>query len=176
MLQAAVDDRLLRSNPCNLKGAAVERSAERPIPRLEQVLALAESIKPDYRLMVLMAGLVGLRRGECFALRVGDLARGPDHWTATIDASIVFVRNEVHHQSPKTMAGVRRLALPSAVSAAVERHLADFDRANRTTSCSSPSERVRRRRSRCGVECGQTLDGIQALTAPSMICAITPAR
>lgn len=128
MLQAAVDDRLLRSNPCNLKGAAVERSAERPIPRLEQVLALAESIKPDYRLTVLMAGLVGLRRGECFALRVGDLERGRDHWTVAINASIVFVRNEVHHQAPKTMAGVRRLALPSAVSAAVERHLADFDR------------------------------------------------
>ena len=128
ILQAAVDDRLLRSNPCNLKGAAVERSAERPIPTLEQVLALAESIEPDYRLMVLMAGLVGLRRGECFALRVGDLERGRDHWTVAIDASIVFVRNEAHHQAPKTTAGVRRLALPSAVSAAVERHLADFDR------------------------------------------------
>ncbi|MEJ7798962.1 MAG: tyrosine-type recombinase/integrase [Ilumatobacter sp.] len=128
ILQAAVDDRLLRSNPCNLKGAAVERSAERPIPTLEQVLALSEVIKPEYRLMVLLAGLVGLRRGECFALRVDDLERGRNHWTVAIDASIVFVRNEAHHQPPKTMAGVRRLALPSAVSAAAEQHLCDFER------------------------------------------------
>jgi integrase len=128
ILQASVDDRLLRSNPCDLKGAAVERSAERPIPTLDQVLALSESIKPEYRLMVLMAGFVGLRRGECFALRVDDFERGLNHWTVAIDASIVFVRNEAHHQAPKTMAGVRRLAIPSAVSAEVEQHFADFDR------------------------------------------------
>jgi integrase len=126
ILQAAVDDRLLRSNPCTLKGAAVERSAERQIPTLEQVLALAEAIKPEYRLMVLMAGLVGLRRGECFALRVDDLERGKDHWTVAIDSSIVFVRDKALHQAPKTMAGVRQLVLPGAVSAVAEGHLVAF--------------------------------------------------
>jgi integrase len=130
ILQVAVDDRLLRSNPCNLKGAAVERSGERSIPTLEQVLSLSEAIKPEYRLMVLMAGLVGLRRGECLALRAESLERGADHWTVVIDSSIVFVRNQAHHQAPKTVAGVRRLALPSAVSVAVEQHLADFDRSD----------------------------------------------
>lgn len=128
ILQAAVDDRLIRSNPCSLKGAAVERSAERPIPTLAQVLALSEAIKPEYRLMVLLAGLVGLRRGECFALRVDHLDRGHDHWTVDIDASIVFVRDKELLQGPKTMAGVRRLALPSAVGAVAERHLAEFSR------------------------------------------------
>jgi integrase len=128
ILQAAVDDRLLRSNPCTLKGAAVERSAERPIPTLEQLLALAEAIKPEYRLMVLMAGLVGLRRGECLALRVDHLEQGKDYWTVAIDASIVFVRDKAHHQAPKTIAGVRRLALPSAVSSVAEHHLTEFSR------------------------------------------------
>lgn len=126
ILQAAVDDRLIRSNPCNLKGAAVERSAERPIPTLKQVLALADVIKPEYKLMVLLAGLVGLRRGECFALRLDHFEQGPGHWTVAIDSSIVFVRNEALHQAPKTAAGVRRLALPSAVNAVAEDHLANF--------------------------------------------------
>ena len=128
ILQAAVDDRMLRSNPCNLNGAAVERSAERSIPTLGQVITLPQVIKPEYRLMVLMAGLVGLRRGECFALRVDDLERGADHWTVAVDASIVFVRDQAHHQAPKTAAGVRRLALPSAVTAIAEQHLVDFGR------------------------------------------------
>ncbi len=78
--------------------------------------------------MVLMAGLVGLRRGESFALRVDDLERGADHWTVVVDASIVFVRDKAIHQAPKTVAGVRRLALPSAVAAVAEQHLADFTR------------------------------------------------
>ncbi len=73
ILEAAVDDRLLRSNPCNLKGAAVERSEERPLLSMDDVIALAEAIKPRYRLMVLFAGPVGLRRGECLALRMSDL-------------------------------------------------------------------------------------------------------
>ena len=75
ILQSAVDERVLRVNPCNLKGAAVERSAERPIISIEDVMALAEAIKPRYRLMVLLAGLVGLRRGECLGVpgrQVGD--------------------------------------------------------------------------------------------------------
>ena len=128
ILQAAVDDRLLRTNPCNLKGAAVERSAERPIPSLDKVLDLAEAIKPEYRLMVLMAGLVGLRRGECFALRVSDLEPDGDHWSVVIDSSIVFVRNQAHRQKPKTMAGVRQLALPHSVGLEVEQHLSEFGR------------------------------------------------
>jgi integrase len=125
ILQAAVDDRLLRSNPCTLKGAAVERSVKRTIPTLAQVLALAEAIKPEHRLL---AGLVGLRRGECFALRVDHLEQSKDHWTVAIDSSIVFVRDKALHQAPKTMAGVRRLALPSAVSVVAEHHLIGFCR------------------------------------------------
>ena len=91
ILQAAVDDRILRSNPCNLKGAAVEHSTERPILSMDDVLALADAIKPRYRLMVLLASLVGLRRGECLALRVSDVVERDGRWTITVGSSIVFV-------------------------------------------------------------------------------------
>jgi integrase len=55
-------------------------------------------------------------------------SRGKDHWTVAIDTSIVFVRDKAHRQAPKTMAGVRRLALPNAVSAVAEHHLTQFSR------------------------------------------------
>ncbi len=91
ILEAAVDDRVLRSNPCNLKGAAVEHSEERPLLSMDDVIALADAIKPRYRLMVLFAGLVGLRRGECFALRVSDVVERDGRSTITVSSSIVFV-------------------------------------------------------------------------------------
>jgi integrase len=126
ILQSAVDDRLLRTNPCNLKGAAVERSKERPILSIDEVMALADAIKPRYRLMVLLAGLVGLRRGECLALRVHDLEQRDGRWRVTVDSSTVYVGGVARRELPKTEAGTRRLALPAAVGAAVEQHVAEF--------------------------------------------------
>lgn len=65
ILQSAVDERVIWANPCNLRGAAVERSAERPIISIDDVMALADVIKPRYGLMVLFAGLVGLHQFRC---------------------------------------------------------------------------------------------------------------
>ena len=126
ILEAAVDDRIIRANPCNLKGAAVERSQERPIPSMDEVLALADAIDPRYRLMVLLAGLVGLRRGECLALQARDVDERDGRWNVTVRSSIVFVKGEPRRELPKTEAGTRRLALPSAVGREVERHLGEF--------------------------------------------------
>ena len=93
---------------------------------MDEVLALADAIDPRYRLMVLLAGLVGLRRGECLALRASDVDKRDERWNVNVGASTVFVRGEPRRQFPKTEAGTRRLALPSAVGKEVERHLADF--------------------------------------------------
>lgn len=126
ILAAAVTDSLLRSNPCSLKGAAVERSAERQIPTFAEVGELAGAIRPEYRLMVLLGALAGLRRGECLALRSRDLVQKDAGWTAMIEGSIVFIKGEPSRQPPKTAAGVRRLALPGVLGDAVEEHLAVF--------------------------------------------------
>ena len=42
ILQTAVDDELIRRNPCRIKGAGNERSPERPTVTIEQVYAIAE--------------------------------------------------------------------------------------------------------------------------------------
>lgn len=73
ILSAAVDDMLLRANPCTLKGVAVERTYERKTPTIAEAMSLVETVKPEYRLMVMFAAVVGLRRGECFGLRRRDL-------------------------------------------------------------------------------------------------------
>jgi integrase len=109
------------------QGAAVEHSEERPLLSMDDVIALADGITPRYRLMVLLAGLVGLRRGECLALRASDVVERDGRSTITVSSSIVFVGGQPRRELPKTDAGTRRLALPSVVGKEVERYIAQFE-------------------------------------------------
>jgi integrase len=72
-LNTAVDDGLIRRNPCRLKGAGQERSPERPTLTIGQVFRLADEIDPRYRALVLLAGFGSLRWGELTALRRRDI-------------------------------------------------------------------------------------------------------
>lgn len=64
VLATAVEDGSIRTNPCNIKGAGQHESDERTVATLEQVFALAETIQPRYRLVVLLATFTSLRYGE----------------------------------------------------------------------------------------------------------------
>jgi len=46
ILGTAVDDGLIRRNPCRIKGAATERAPERPTLTLPQVAAMADAVGP----------------------------------------------------------------------------------------------------------------------------------
>ena len=52
IFSTAVDDGRVHRNPCRIKGADSERTAERPVATVEQVYALAEAIGPQYRTFV----------------------------------------------------------------------------------------------------------------------------
>ena len=56
------DDRLIRRNPCQIKGAGSEHSPERPVLPVPQVYARADAIGPRYRALVLLATFASLRR------------------------------------------------------------------------------------------------------------------
>ena len=73
ILNAAVDDGRITRNPCRIKGADQERSPERPVASVPQVLALAEAVGPRFRVFVLTAALASLRWGELVALRRRDV-------------------------------------------------------------------------------------------------------
>ena len=64
-----VTDELLPRNPCTIRGASAEASAERPVATLGQVYDLANAVPPRYRMLVLLATLCGLRFGELAGLR-----------------------------------------------------------------------------------------------------------
>ena len=73
ILNTAVDEGLIRRNPCRIKGAGQERSAERPVLTVSQVYALADATDARYRVLVLLAAFTSLRWGELAALRRSDI-------------------------------------------------------------------------------------------------------
>ncbi len=65
IMTTAVDDRLIHSNPCRIKGAGAEKSPERPVLTLSQVFVLADAFADRrYRLLVLLAVFCSLRWGS----------------------------------------------------------------------------------------------------------------
>ena len=57
ILSTAVEDRLIKTNPCYIKGAAVERSPERPVLTVAEVYKLADAMHPRFRALILVAAL-----------------------------------------------------------------------------------------------------------------------
>jgi Phage integrase, N-terminal SAM-like domain len=68
IFNTALDDGLIRRNPCRIKGAGQERSAERPVLTVRQVYALAATTDERYRARRLHQPAVG-RAGGAAALR-----------------------------------------------------------------------------------------------------------
>src|SRR5215475_9930355 len=125
ILATAVEDSLIRRNPCRVKGAGTEQSPERPLLTVGEVYALADACGPRYRCMVLLACFGGLRWGELVALRRRDID------TATATVTITRQLTEARGQAPffappKTAAGRRRVVLPASVVAEVQEHLDNY--------------------------------------------------
>jgi integrase len=125
ILGTAVEDEVIVKNPCVLKGAGIERPAERPVATVAQVQALAGIVDERYRCMVLLGTYASLRLGELSALR----RRHIDFLHGRIN--VVEAAGELRDGSrvvgpPKTEAGRRIIAIPPHVLADVEEHMSKF--------------------------------------------------
>ncbi len=124
-MATAVDDGLIRRNPCRIKGASVEKSPERPVLTVGQVYALADAIDPRYRALVLLACFCGLRWGELAGLQRADI--DCDHRTVRIARQLCEVAGRQPFLAPpKSDAGKRTVSIPSLIVADVSSHLDDL--------------------------------------------------
>jgi len=125
IMNTAVDDGMIRRNPCRINGAAMDRSPERPVLSLDQVITLADVIGPRYRALVLLAVFGCLRWGELAALQRQDIditAR-----TVRIRRTLTEVRGGGHiFGPPKSAAGYRTIAYPAFITPDVIKHLEQF--------------------------------------------------
>jgi integrase len=113
------------SNPCNIKGASAEHAAERPVLSMDQLDSLVEAIEERYQGMVLLAAWCALRLGELLALTRSDI---------DLESGTVLVNKAASEMSngerrigpPKTVAGIRTVAIPPHVMELLTDHLEMF--------------------------------------------------
>lgn len=122
IMATAVEDGLALTNPCTIKGAGTEPKPETDIPTVAEVHKLADCIDERLRCVVLLAAFMGLRKGELLGLRRGDV---------DLDAQVLTVREQRQTAwsgqqlvgPPKTDAGRRSIAIPSALVAELQHHV-----------------------------------------------------
>jgi integrase len=130
----AVDDELLSSNPCRIKGAtAVKSTRGAVVPSVEDLAIIAERIAPKWKAYVLISAWRGLRFGEATELRRKDLhytagdARGPD--TIVVTRAVVHRRGQDGQRcridTPKS-GRTRRVVIPPHIRVALCEHLERF--------------------------------------------------
>ncbi|TCN25893.1 integrase [Kribbella orskensis] len=122
VLMTAVDDELIKRNPCRISGAGTERPDERPVLSLEQVYALADLMPARQRMLIIVATFASLRYGEVTALERRDV----DFQRGTVRVRQAFT--EVRGQGmvlgpPKSRAGLRTVSIPSAILPELEEHM-----------------------------------------------------
>lgn len=123
LADAVRDERIVR-NPCDIQGAGVERTVERPLLEPIDLAALVEAAPPRRRAMVLLAAWCGLRFGELAALerRHVDLL----HARVTVEQALAEVSGTLVVKAPKSAAGRRVVSIPPPLIPHLERHLAEF--------------------------------------------------
>jgi integrase len=124
VLNTAVDDELVRRNPCRIKGAGSEPAAERPVATAEQVLALAASMPARWSAFVLLGASTSLRWGELLALTRSDVDL--DEGTVRVRRSASEVDGQVVMGPPKSEAGRRTVAIPASILPALQVHLDSY--------------------------------------------------
>jgi len=128
IMNTAVDDGMIRRNPCRIKGAGKESSPERPVLTMAQVYAVAAAVPERFRALVLLATFAGLRWGELAALRRSDV---------DLDAAVIRVERqtvelktgELVTGPPKSDAGKRTVAIPAVLVDELRAHLKEYGQA-----------------------------------------------
>jgi integrase len=125
VLNTAVDDGLIKRNPCRIKGAGQEKSPERPVLTIAQVFALAEAVDQRYRALVLLGTFGSLRWGELAALRRKHI---------DLEARTVWVEHSLTELPgggyafgpPKSEAGQRLVPIPDVILPELRWHVSCF--------------------------------------------------
>jgi integrase len=128
ILNTAVDDRRIRSNPAaGVKGPKV-RHRERPYLQPHEVRELADKVQERHRALILVMGVAGLRFGEAVALQRGDIdiLRGTIRVSKSVSESHhVGQGGRVEVKSPKNDKA-RTVRIPRFLAEVLNEHFQAF--------------------------------------------------
>lgn len=125
ILNTAVEDELITSNPCRIKNGGTYRNTERPTLSVAEVDQLAATVVKRYRALVLCLAWTGIRLGEATELRRRDLDL-PAGSIRVDRAAYPNPEGGYFIDTPKSRAGHRTIAIPSFLVGEVQQHLGQF--------------------------------------------------
>jgi integrase len=125
IFETAVDDQVVRRNPCRIEGAGKEDSPEREVVSLPVVFAIADALPVRYRAMALLATFASMRWGELVGLRRENI----DLDTCEIrilETAAELDRGDLLPETPKSRAGRRTVTFPAELVPELRWHLERF--------------------------------------------------
>ncbi|WP_245966985.1 tyrosine-type recombinase/integrase [Sphaerisporangium album] len=125
IMSTAVEDELIRKNPCRIKGAGTPDTPERRMIPLAKVLEILAKVPERYRALVLLGTFTSLRWGELAGLRRPNL---------DLDEGVVRVVSELAEldggrlmeDTPKSRAGRRVVTIPEEIIPELRHHVDQF--------------------------------------------------
>jgi integrase len=125
ILNAAIDDELIRKNPCNASSVRKPQiPARKVVPwSRERVHAVRDAMTERYKLTVTLGAGLGLRQGEAFGLSPDDV---------DTENNVVVVRRQIKIVygkpcfAPPKRGKTREVPLPASVAEAIEDHTFAF--------------------------------------------------
>jgi integrase len=125
IFETAVDDRLVRRNPCRIDGAGREDSPERKVISVPEVFAIADALPVRYRALALVATFAGLRWGELVALRRESIDLDQCE-IRIVETTAELDRGGLLPETPKSRAGRRTVSFPAELADELRWHLERF--------------------------------------------------
>ena len=122
ILGTAVTDGLIPANPCQIRAAGSVKRARTIRPAtLDELKAITAAMPDRLRLLVLFAAWTALRFGEATELRRSDVDL--DNGVLRVRRGVTRVAGEQIVGTPKSLAGMRDVAIPPHLLPLVAEHL-----------------------------------------------------
>ena len=127
ILNTAVEEELLATNPCRIRGGGRPpgRSGMHPAT-VEEIGQIAASMPERYRLMVQLAAWCAIRFGELTELRRKDIDLR--HGVIRVRRAVTWPNGQAHVGTPKSEAGIRDVSIPPHLLPDIRNHLDRFAR------------------------------------------------
>jgi integrase len=122
-------------NPCQVKGAQNATSGKQTYtPTMSEVAQVAQNIKPEYRVLVLLSAYAALRFGEVTALRRKHLqlkqVAGVPRYEVRIEEAVTYVGHSFILGTPKNAKGLGSVLITSALTETFTSYLEAMDDEN----------------------------------------------
>jgi len=144
VMKRAVEDSLIFTNPCAVRGAQSANSGKAiACPSPAMVAKIAKEMEGPLSMMVLLMSYGGLRFGEITELRRKDIhlieSELEEYYELQVSRAVVYVEKKFIVGTPKSKASKRVVALTSGLNTLIRVFLQEFDKTGRPSSLLFPS-------------------------------------